>query len=207
MSDRFHSFEALCDVYTEGTDFAVVTRAVSGSEFVILAPHGGAIEYLTTELADEIADAWCSFYSFVGLLDRKRVRDIHITSHRFFEVRMDALLSRSTYALAIHGRKDMQTLGDLGEVDDKETIYLGGLDVKLIEFLDEQLKSSGFATRLSGHAFLARNPVNLCNRCQSGTGAQIELPLSLRDAFANSGSMKTQFVTATQKAIARRIGS
>lgn len=207
MSDRFHSFDALCDVYKEGVDFAIINRIVSISEIVILAPHGGAIEYLTTELADEIVTDQYSFYSFVGLLDRKRARDLHITSHRFFELRMDDLLSRSKYALAIHGRKDKQELRAPGEVDDKDTIYLGGLDTWFIDLLDEQLRSSGFATRLSSHAFLARKPNNLCNRCQSGRGAQMELPLSLRRAFASSRSMRSQFVAATQTAIARRISS
>ena len=207
MTDRFHSFEELCEVYKEGTDFAVVTRFVTGAEVVIHAPHGGAIEYLTTELADEIAAAQYSFYSFIGLIDRNKARDLHITSHRFFEVRMDNLLSHTKYALAIHGRKDLQKLPVLGDVDDKDAIYLGGLDAKFIELLDEELRSSGFATRLSGHAFLAANPVNLCNRCQSGRGAQMELPLSLRHALANSGVLKAQFIAATQKAIARRVSS
>ncbi|MDR6434003.1 poly-gamma-glutamate hydrolase family protein [Brucella pseudogrignonensis] len=207
MSDRFHSFEELCDVFAEGTDFEVVTRFVPGSKIVIIAPHGGTIEYFTTELAYEIAVEHYSFYSFVGLMDRKHARDLHITSHRFFEVRMDDLLSHSRYALAIHGRKDMQKLASLGELDDKDAIYLGGLDTQFIQFLDDELRKSGFATRSSGHAFLASNQDNLCNRCQSGKGAQMELPLSLRHAFANSGTLKSQFVAATQKAIARRIGN
>lgn len=207
MSDRFHSFNELCDVYIEGVDFAVVTRFVPGSEIVILAPHGGTIEYQTTELAEAIAGGKYSFYSFIGLVDRKRAKDLHITSHRFFEVRMDDLLSRSRYALAIHGRKDTQTVDGVGQLDDKDTIYLGGLDTRFIELLDEELRGAGFSTRLSGHAFPARNPVNLCNRCQSGRGAQLELPLSLRHAFANSASMTSQFVVATQNAIVRRIGS
>ncbi|SFE98640.1 Phage-related replication protein YjqB, UPF0714/DUF867 family [Sulfitobacter brevis] len=171
MSDRFSSFEELSKEYAKGVDFSIRSRPVEGSNLLVMAPHGGKIEPLTSELAARVAGANHSLYLFEGCMKSKN-RDLHITSHAFFEPALDSLLNEHRRAMAFHGRRDD---GDL------ETIFLGGLDKALISSISTALRDVGFEVSSEGHKFPGSHRTNTCNRCSSGKGVQFELPTSLRN--------------------------
>ncbi|WP_080589548.1 poly-gamma-glutamate hydrolase family protein [Sinorhizobium fredii] len=123
-------------------------------------------------------------------------RDLHVTSHRFFEKRGDALLARCEFALGIHGRADRR---------DPNTLYLGGRDVELVELLRSYLLTAGFGATTYGHPFPARERTNICNRGTSGGGAQIELPLTLRLRLLNEIAVMNCFVGAIRGALCERL--
>ena len=170
MADRFASYEELAKVFLEDRDYRVVTHAPDEYSWLIMAPHGGKIERGTSELARAVATDEHGLYLFEGLLQRAN-RDLHVGSHRFFENRLDALLAKSDYALGIHGR---------GDDDDPETVFVGGRNAKLKTRLEDGLKEAGFKAQSENHRLPGEHPKNTCNRCGSGAGVQLELPLTLR---------------------------
>lgn len=174
MPDRFASFEELKKVYAEGTDFSIGSRPIEGSQFLVMAPHGGKIEPFTSELAVHVAGGDYSLYTFEGNLPANN-RDLHVTSHAFFEPRLDALLESHRLAVAFHGRRDE---------GDPETIFMGGLDKGLVSQLSDALNDAGFSVATVDHKFPGANSKNTCNRCTSGMGVQFEIPASLRQVLS-----------------------
>ena len=73
-----------------------------GSAKAVLAPHGGAIEPGTSEIAAAVAGEDLSLYCFEGLKGRVHSR-LHITSHLFDEPECLALVAASDRVLAMHG--------------------------------------------------------------------------------------------------------
>lgn len=188
MPDRFSSFEELCKVYVNGVDFSIKSRLIEGSELVVMAPHGGKIEPFTSELAAQVAHDNYSMYAFEGHL-RNNNRDLHITSHVFFEPTLDSLLQRHITALAFHGRHDN---------GDPDTIFLGGLDGPLVSKVSIALSNAGFKVASEGHKFPGAHPRNSCNRCSSGMGVQFELPTSLRKMLSADPEYLEILVTAVR---------
>jgi len=75
---------------------------VKGSNTIIVAPHGGAIEPGTSEVAREVANNDLSLAIFEGIKPRNNDR-LHITSTNFDEPRCVALVQESDTVVAIHG--------------------------------------------------------------------------------------------------------
>jgi phage replication-related protein YjqB (UPF0714/DUF867 family) len=169
MLDKYDSFAALEAVEVAGTDYSVnvVERCESG--VLVLAPHGGSIEIGTSELATLIAGEEYSLFTFDGMKQRGRNRDLHITSHNFDHPECVALASRHSVVLGVHGCK--------GE---SPQIYLGGLDTELTSVLSTGLKRAGFPVTAEGHKYPGKNPLNICNRSARARGAQLELTSHLR---------------------------
>src|ERR1043165_9629832 len=167
MADQYPNYAALQKMEREGVDYRIVCEPRESSDAVILAPHGGAIERQTSEIASEIASDQFSFYAFEGLKASNN-RFLHITSASFDEPRALELLKKHTRVLAIHGCGGQQN-----------DVLLGGLDTSLVEFLRVRLDEFGVPTRTSGHKFLGAHPSNICNRGKSGVGAQVELSVKL----------------------------
>ena len=86
VPDKYASFALLAEAETEGTDYRIHT-APQPSPIVIIAPHGGAIEPGTSEIAAAIARNSYSLYCFEGLKPDRPHADLHITSERFDESR------------------------------------------------------------------------------------------------------------------------
>lgn len=186
MPDRFGSYEELSKVYANGVDFSIMSRPVEGSNLLVMAPHGGKIEPLTSELAARVAGASHSLYLFEGCMKSKN-KDLHITSHMFFEPALDSLLNEHRSALAFHGRRND---------GDSETIFLGGLDRDRISSIAPALRDVGFKASSEGHKFPGSHPRNTCNRCSSGRGVQFELPTSLRNMLKADQELLEGFATA-----------
>lgn len=166
--DRYANYALLAGHEREGVDYCVVVREVAGTSISIVAPHGGAIERGTSELARAIAGAEFNLYLFEGLKPKGNFA-LHITSRRFDEPRCLALMARSETVITLHGC--------MGE---RPAIYAGGRDEALRTRLVAALRAAGFATEEDGHHFRARDEENLCNRGLQGRGVQLELTVALR---------------------------
>jgi len=162
-------FADLAMAQLEGADFNVYVQRRCGSAIGILAPHGGAIEAGTSEIARAVAGSEFNLYLFEGIRHSGNYAALHLTSHRFDEPRCLELLTACDHVIAIHGCR-----GDAAQA------LLGGLDVGLKERICAAIGSAGIETRLDGHQFHAVHPRNICNRGRRRAGVQIELTSALR---------------------------
>jgi phage replication-related protein YjqB (UPF0714/DUF867 family) len=188
--DRFASYDALNSELEEGVDFKIVSTSHQ-TPAAIIAPHGGKIEFMTTEIARAIAGKTFNFYSFVGL-KRRAHHEIHITSHKFDEPRCLKTISTCRLVVAIHGRRNC---------GNGRTVFLGGLDKALTRIVAEELKKSGFSCRLSGHKFPARRQKNICNQGRTKQGCQLELPATLRRRLRDNKGLLRKFSASVHQAI------
>lgn len=171
---KYRSFEELSAVETEGVDFRVRKR-VGHSGVAVISIHGGGIEPGTTEIAEAVARDRHSFYTFSGLKPVGNF-DLHITSRRFDEPRGEELVAEATTVLSIHGCGD-----------DVPMIYIGGQNVELRRKVETALVDAGFKVRKAVR-FPGLSPMNICNRCRSGEGVQLEFCAGLRRMmFENLG--------------------
>jgi len=178
-------------------DYTVDVRE-GASGVVVMAVHGGGIEPGTGALADAVAGrVQHGFYAFRGLLPSGN-RILHVKSHRFDEPRALELVQRYATALAIHGCSGSDA-----------RVYIGGRHRMLASQIGARLKAAGFFVS-DNPAFAGVHPLNICNRCRSGAGVQLELTTGLRrQMFAGSlqsGSRKTtaafdRFVVAVRRAL------
>jgi phage replication-related protein YjqB (UPF0714/DUF867 family) len=168
MADIYQTFGDLAESEREGRDFRVTLRS-RHSRTAIVAPHGGAIEPGTSEIASAVAGEDLSFYAFEGLKPSHN-SDLHITSPHFDEPRCLALIATAERVVTIHGK-----------AGDGEDICLGGLDAAAIERIRHELAARGFEIDDSGIPGLqGREPLNICNRGSSGAGVQLEIAHGLR---------------------------
>lgn len=172
--DAHACYADLAAARLEGTDFQICIRERPGSRIAILAPHGGAIEAGTSEIATAVAGTEFNLYLFEGLRESGSYAALHLTSHRFDEPRCLALLGGCDHVIAIHGCR-----GSAPQA------LLGGLDRALKKQIGAALAATGIETRLAGHPYAAVHPQNICNRGRRAAGVQIELTTGLRLAQAS----------------------
>lgn len=172
--DTYTSFEALRQAHVEGEDYLVTNRHVRGARVLVVAPHGGKIEYRTSEIAKAIAGVDHSLYLFEGTMDDKNWDLLHITSHNFDEPRCIELLGKHEIVLSIHG------CGNDGDVD---AIYVGGRDESGKQRIAEALRHAWFNSRAVNHQFPGTEAGNICNRGITGQGVQLELARGLRESL------------------------
>ncbi len=165
---KYASFADLALHEAQGEDFAVRVAERAGAAVIVVAPHGGLIEVVTSEIADLIAGVEHSLFCFEGMKPYGRNRDLHITSHLFDHPDCLAMAARHDRVLSVHG-----CLG-------ASQIFLGGLDMELVEALGERLAAAGFEVVRDGHKYPGRHPLNICNRGARGRGAQLEITHDLR---------------------------
>jgi len=84
MPDKYHNFEALRQEKVEHRDYVITVEHEGRSRSVIvIAPHAGKIEPVTSMLAKEIArDDYC-LYLFEGIMEGNNFTELHITSINF----------------------------------------------------------------------------------------------------------------------------
>lgn len=184
--DTYRTFGELERKHERARDFALrYTR--KASEWIVVAPHGGRIEPGTSELAEAVAAQDLSFYAFEGRM-RKNNKWLHITSTRFDEPECLALLAASDKAVAIHG-----------QASSRPAVFVGGRDASAVAALIYALQHRGFRAEQPLNAGLkGQDPRNICNRCQSGAGVQLELSKGLRRTLFRSLSPKGRQTTTTQ---------
>jgi phage replication-related protein YjqB (UPF0714/DUF867 family) len=168
MPDTYSGWLELSRHETEGRDFSVECRD-AGSRVAVVAPHGGAIEPGTSEIARAIAGPDWSWYDFRGL-KRERNSVLHVTSTHFDEPRCLRLLTSCETVLTVHGEGAVTDIAWLGGLDDAAGVRLRGT-----------LEAAGFVARRHPEpALQGMHPDNLCNRGRRGAGVQLELSKGLR---------------------------
>jgi phage replication-related protein YjqB (UPF0714/DUF867 family) len=162
----YRSFTELSENEVAGADYRIDKRQ-GDSGIAVMAVHGGGIEPGVTQIADAVANRRHSFYSFSGL-KKNGNRALHITSTRFDEPQALTLAAENHTVVTIHGCRDLQAV-----------VYTGGLNTSLKNRIDQALNNAGFrlgnATHLPGI-----HRLNICNRCLSGGGVQLEISTGLR---------------------------
>lgn len=188
--DRYCSFNELASREKEGEDFRI-TVARRSHNVMVLAPHGGAIEPTTSEIAAAIAGDTYSLYCFEGLRQRDH-NELHITSTNFDEPRCLQLLAEHDLAIAVHGYANSEL---------PEHIFLGGRDISMRQMIEHQLAESGFPARADLTVFRGLSAHNICNRSKRGMGVQLEISRQLRDQLRQDSFAMRRFSVAVRLAI------
>ncbi len=173
-SKDLHSLE-------EGKDYEIRIR---DGEYPVLifAPHGGLIEPGTELLASDLAGSLhlgnppYYYYAFIAhsqSCDKKgKCKSLHVTSTKFREPRLLALMKKVEVAISIH------TFGSLARGEDGEEkfrIIVGGLNEELRDLVIQYLDGEYFPVEIGkGKRFSGREPKNISN-FPSLKGVQIEI--------------------------------
>lgn len=172
MADRHKNFAELAKTERLGIDFAIRSTIRTTGQFAVIAPHGGKIEFGTSEIAEAIAGVDHSFYAFEGRKPNKN-RDLHLTSTRFDEPTALILLSSYQRAISIHGEGDTDSL-----------TYVGGRDEALVKSVSASLTEKGFRVGKHENPLLqGSHAANVVNKTMSGAGVQLELSAGLRESL------------------------
>jgi phage replication-related protein YjqB (UPF0714/DUF867 family) len=168
--ERYRSFAELQKREREGVDF--IRRIVPrGSRVAIVAPHGGAIEAGTTEIALGVAGSELSLYTLDGT--KPRGNDIlHVRSGLFDDPECLEIVRRAETVVSIHGAAGKTPM-----------VHVGGLDEPLKRAIIDALCGEGIRADLdeTDHSGLGQS--NICNRGASGRGVQLEISHALRLAM------------------------
>jgi len=170
----YECYADLALAQVEGADFQIHIERRATSKIAILAPHGGAIEAGTSEIARAVAGSEFNLYLFEGLRESGSYTALHLTSHRFDEPKCLTLLAGCDHVIAIHGCRG-----------NSPQALLGGLDMGLKRRIGAAIAAAGVEAPLAGHKYPAVHPSNICNRGRSGAGVQVELTSALRLEQAN----------------------
>jgi phage replication-related protein YjqB (UPF0714/DUF867 family) len=119
----------------EGKDYQI-RFYLRDERVLIMAPHGGKIERMTSEIAEAIAGDNYSFYSLEGLKEDGNSL-LHIESHLFDEPLALRVVEKADIVVSVHGQLDHW----------EEFIMVGGLNVDLRSEIKRQLEAVGFQTR------------------------------------------------------------
>lgn len=218
----------------EGTDYARRFRrhgflddslAQTGEigQTAVIAPHGGGIEFGTSELClaiagyhpadltpDPATGPGYDYWMFEGLRASNN-GELHVTSTHCDDPVALSLCGGARRAVALHGCTPAQA----GLPDGTEKVLVGGRDAALRALLVEEF---GFAEiqaqDAAGHDGLDGDAIaNIANRTLLGAGAQLEITTPLRLAMfgVNTRAQRKHttlpvfrsFVGAVRKAIAR----
>ena len=169
MRGKYSNFSELAHNEHEGEDYSIIYRKVD-SRIAIIAPHGGGIEPGTIDIADAVAGSDYTLYGFKGV-KKKGNYQLHINSNTFDEASGVKASRNSLVAVTIHGSQDKAAV-----------VLIGGRNQELKEQLLSAFRTAGFAAAISEIPGLRGvDPENICNRCASGKGVQLEISRGLRD--------------------------
>lgn len=192
LAQKFKSFDDLEVAYKEGVDYRIAISRGRHPQIAVIAPHGGAIERPTSQIAADIAGDDFSCYLFEGIRISKNYQALHLTSEYFDEPRCLELIAGCDRVVAIHGCEGEEI-----------AVLLGGLDAELAAHIADSLAAEKIVVKLSGHQFSGTKATNICNRGRSGAGAQMELTAALR----NSPAAVASVVRATRGVLLRVVAS
>ena len=187
MPDTYKNFEEL--EKKEDKNNYQIKLEKRNSDFAIVAPHGGKIESFTTEIAEKLAADKYSFYSFIGKKSSNN-KSLHITSSNFNEKNCLETIEDVQTVVAIHGCNS-----------DEKFVYLGGLDIQLIEKFKNHLREINIHIKDSPHHLSGTSENNICNKGQSKLGVQIEISRGLREELKKQQQFFDDFTIAISKAI------
>ncbi len=183
--DMYSSFAELASDKQEGRDYRRLVQ-MRESRIAVIAPHGGAIEPGTSEIARAIANGQFASYCFEGIQARGN-RELHITSRCFDEPMCVQLVQRCQTVIAVHGCAGKH-----------EAVYVGGLDDDLKAQIIEALMSAGFEASADTSDHSGNHPKNICNRGGSGKGLQLEITEGLRRVMFKGPGLRDRETTTPQ---------
>ncbi|MDY6791067.1 MAG: poly-gamma-glutamate hydrolase family protein [Thermodesulfobacteriota bacterium] len=167
--DKYKNFAELEQHEREDEDYTILYREVD-AKIAIMAPHGGGIEPGTIDIADALAGSDFTFYAFKGI-KKTGNKLLHITSNRFDEPIGLQISKNAFIVVTIHGARNR---GDM--------VFVGGKNHKLKQRIMSALRADGFNAVISEITGLRGiKPENICNRCKSGKGVQLEISRGLRE--------------------------
>ena len=167
--DKYANYNDLKQHEKEGEDYVILSRE-NDSRIAVIATHGGGIEPGTVDIADGVANSEHTFYAFKGI-KRKGNAVLHITSNKFDEPKGVRVAENADVVVSIHGYQ--------GE---DEVVFIGGKNQELKEKIRYMLNEAGFHAEICTKTGLrAQHPENICNRCRSGEGVQLEISRGLRN--------------------------
>lgn len=162
-------------------------------DVLVLAPHGGRIEYHTDEIARSLAGKSWSYYTFLGLADSNNKR-LHITSNNFDEPKGLELAESSELCLSVHGYQSQK--GD-------PNICFGGRNDELAQRLHQSLLEAGLQNASEANAcqnYFGDSSSNIVNRCAL-EGVQMEMSLEFRQSLANNRKLRQGFNRVVRKTV------
>ena len=187
--DKYGDFDELRQGENTGSYRICLVRA-EGSDTAIIAPHGGKIEKMTSELAKSIAGRNYHLYQFEGL-KKFGNRDLHITSTNFDEPQAITLITECSIIVTVHG------LGNNGH-----RIKVGGLDHELGNRINNQLLEARFVSNIvTAGKYAGMDEANICNRGLLSQGVQLEIERGLRESLKSDAVKFRRFTTAVRNAI------
>lgn len=166
---EYPSMTALRKVEQSGVAYDL-TWTVTRSPLIVIAPHGGAIESRTSEIAGAIAGDNHTQCQFQGKLPDGQNGRLHVTSERWDVEECLILIAQRPHALSIHGASKS------GKV-----VYVGGLDTVTGAKVAQKLREARFTVVQPAPADIAgTSPQNFVNKDADGAGVQLELTKDLR---------------------------
>jgi len=174
--DRYANYDDLKRHEIEGEDYVILSRT-GNSRIAVVALHGGGIEPGTVDIADVLAGAEHTFYAFKGI-KKKGNAVLHISSTKFDEPDGITIAKNAEIVVSIHGCHGKDDM-----------VFVGGRNQNLKEKICYALGKAGFNSEISEKAGLhGQHHENICNRCLSGEGVQLEISRGLREKmFDNLG--------------------
>ena len=167
--DEYSNFTELEQNEIRDEDYTILYRKVD-SKIAIMAPHGGGIEPGTIDIADSIAGCDYTFYAFKGL-KKKGNKILHINSSNFDEALGLQTSENALVTISIHGSQDKA-----------ERIHIGGKNQELKQRIMYALRTGGYEARINiAPGLRGIRSENICNRCRSGKGVQLEISRGLRE--------------------------
>ena len=167
--DKYANFAELEQNEREGEDYAILYREAD-SEVAIMAPHGGGIEPGTIDIANAVAGSDHTFYAFKGI-KKTGNKILHINSKRYDEPIGLKTSKNAFIVISIHGCRGK-----------KEMVFIGGKNQELKQKIMYALRLAGFKAVISEVPGLRGiSCENICNRCKSGKGVQLEISRGLRE--------------------------
>jgi len=176
LADSYLGIADLVRHQVPGIDFEIIVQPRTGSSVAVIAPHGGAIERGTSEIARAIAGEDFNLYLFEGIKRSRNYASLHLTSCHFDEPLCVDLIARCSFVVAIHGCRGSE-----------EEVLLGGLYYALKAEIADALEHIGVTVHVDGHRYPAISPHNICNRGRTAKGVQLEISAALRRNAAPRG--------------------
>jgi phage replication-related protein YjqB (UPF0714/DUF867 family) len=169
IMDTYTSYAELKQNQVENKDYTILYRDLC-SKITIMATHGGGIEPGTVDIADALAGCEYTFYAFKGL-KKAGNKILHISSNSFDEPIALKAAQKADIVISVHGAKDTS-----------EMVYIGGTNIELKQIILQALESTGFNAEISKKPGMQGvKPENICNRCKTKKGVQLELSRGLRE--------------------------
>lgn len=178
--DRFQSMDELLSNVSKD-DYSIEINEVENSQVLIVSPHGGRIEFGTSELSKSIAGNDFSRFDFSGKLIRENFKNLHVTSTKYNLKELTLLNDKSLITISLHGFKNPP--------GGKFTV-IGGLDEVGKELILNELSKNGLEAELATDKFTAVNPENLVNKNKRKMGIQLEISTAQRIAFFKDTELK-----------------